>query len=259
MRKTYLKGDAKVATVGIRNLFPDFALPCAAQHNRRPCAFRHETRRLQVGLLQVDIPAVAAHIRRSDERGALLRNLVHLEDLALDEVVDDASDELDDLALAETGECRARPSQEEVPAEDGILVTKSGWCRRRAPPEVRMVDYVVVQERRDVDHLDYLREARLRRQRRAVVRDARELGGCPTGGRRKRALGRARWDEGEDGGEGGGVVWHVGVPVVEHVRTREWAVELLCAAPRALAIRSPFFYVPVAPKTVRRAREEEDE
>ena len=26
---TYLEGDAKVATVGIRNLFPDLALPCA--------------------------------------------------------------------------------------------------------------------------------------------------------------------------------------------------------------------------------------
>ena len=87
----------------------------------------------------------------------------------------------------------------------------------------------------------------------------RELGGCPERRRSQRALGWVRWNEGEDGGEGGGVVWHVRVPVVEHVRTREWAVELLCGPPRALAICSPFFYVPVTTKTVRRAREEEDE
>ena len=55
------------------------------------------------------------------------------------------------------------------------------------------------------------------------------------------------------------MVRHVWVPVIEHVRTREWAVELLCGSPRALAICSPFFYVPVATKTVRRAREEEYE
>ena len=99
---TYLKGNAKVATVGIRNLFPDFALPCATKHYRRPRALRHETRGLQIGLLQVDIPAITADIRRSDECGALLSNLVHLEDLALDEVVDYAGDELDDLAVAKT-------------------------------------------------------------------------------------------------------------------------------------------------------------
>ena len=189
----------------------------------------------------------------------MLRNLIHLEDLPLNEVIDNASDELDDLALAETGECRARASQEEVPAKDGILVTKGGWCGRRATSEVRMVDNVVVQQRRNVDHLYDLREARLRWQRRAVVSKARELGGCPSRRRGLRALGRARWHKREDGGKGGGVIWHVGVPVVEHVRTREWAVELLCGAPRTLAIGSPFFVVPVPPKTVRRARKEEDE
>ena len=259
MWPTYLKGDAKVATVGIRNLFPDLALPCATEHDRRPRAFRHETRGFQVGFLQVHVPAVAADIRCADKRGALLRNLVHLEDLPLDEVIDDASDELDDLAFAETGERSARTSQEEVPAEDGVLVTKGGRCGRRATPEVGMVDYVVMQQRRNVYHLDDLREACLRWQRRAVVREARELGGCPSRRRGLRALERARWHEGEDGGKGGGVIWHVGVPVVEHVRTREWAIELLCGAPRALAIGSPFFVVPVPPKTVRRAREEEDE
>ena len=149
----------------------------------------------------------------------MLRNLVHLQNLPLDEVVDHAGDELDDLALAETGERGARASQEEVPAEDGVLVAKGGRSGRRAATQVRVVDHVVVQQRRDVDHLDDLREARLRRQKGAVVRDGRELGGQSSRRRRRRGVGCARWHEGEDGGERGGVVWHAGVPVVEHVRT----------------------------------------
>ena len=171
----------------------------------------------------------------------MLHNLVHLEDLALDEVVDHTGDEFDDLALSKTGERCARSSQKEVPAEDGILVAKGGRCGRRATPQVRVVDHVVVQQRCDMDHLDYLCEACLRWERLAVVGDARELGGCPSRRWSRRALKRAWWHEGEDGGEGGGVVGHVGVPVVEHVRTREWTVEFLCAAPRVLAIGSPFF------------------
>ena len=143
-KPTYLECDPKVATVGIRSLFPDLALPGATQYHRRPGTLRHETRGLQVCLLQVDIPVVAANMRRADERSALLSDFVHLQDLPLDEIIDHAGDELDDLALTETGERRACASQKEVPAKDGVLVAKCGGCGRSAATEVRAVDHVVV-------------------------------------------------------------------------------------------------------------------
>ena len=71
-----------------------------------------------------------------------------------------------------------------------------------------------------------------------------------------------RWtwgDEGEDGGEGGSVVRHARVPVVQDIRTRQRAVEFFCAPTRAFAIGSPFFQVPVGAKTIGGAREEEYE
>ena len=247
-RSTYLEGDAEVPAISIRDLFPNLTLPSTTEDNGRARALRHEARRLQVRLLQVDIPAISAHVRRADERRALLRHLVHLQDLPLDEVSDDAGDELDDLALPKARERRARAPEQEVPAEDGVLVPKRRGRGRRPATQVGAVDHVVVQQRRDVYHLDDLREPRLRRERRDVVRERQgglRRGRPPRRGKGRRGPGRTRGHEGEDRGEGGGVVWHARVPVVQHVRARERAVELLRASARALAFGSPFFLVPV--------------
>ena len=57
--------------------------------------------------------------------------------------------------------------------------------------------------------------------------------------------------------EGGGVVWHGGVKVAEHVWTREWCIELLSGETRVLDM--PEFEWEMATEAIRRAREEEDE
>jgi hypothetical protein len=80
-----------------------------------------------------NVSAISAHMRRTDERSTLLHNLIHLQDLALDEIGDDA-----------------RASEQEVPAEDGVLVPKRGRRGRRPATQVRAADHVVVQERRRI-------------------------------------------------------------------------------------------------------------
>src|SRR6266851_2508023 len=62
-RSTYLEGDAEVPTISIRDLFPNLTLPSTTEDNGRARALRHEARRLQVRLLQVDIPAISASTR----------------------------------------------------------------------------------------------------------------------------------------------------------------------------------------------------
>ena len=129
----YLEGNADITTISIRDLFPDLTLPSTAQNNSRTRALRHETRRLQVSLLQVDIPAISTYVRRrTDERSALLRNLVHLQYFSLDKVGDNAGDELDDFTLSEARERHTRASEQEVSPEDGVLVPK-GSRRGRCP------------------------------------------------------------------------------------------------------------------------------
>ena len=257
-RGQYLKGDADVTTISIRDLFPNLALPRTTQDDSPARTFRHEARRFQVRLLQIDIPAIATDVRRADERSTLLCNLVHLQNLPLDDVIDDARDELDDFALPEARERGARPSEQEIAPEDGILVPKGSGCGRGPATQVRAVNYVVMQQGRHMYHLDDLREPCLRGQRRRIVGDHPQWseaswrwGRC--------GLGRTWGDEGEDGGEGGGAVWHARIPVVQHVRTRERAVELLCTSTRAFAFSGPFFQLPVGPKTVGCAGEKEDE
>jgi hypothetical protein len=250
IRPTYLEGDTKVATVSIRDLFPNLALPSTAQDNRCARTFRHETRSLQVRLFQVDIPAVATHIRRTDECGTLLRNLVHLQNFPLDKVVNDASNELDDFALAEAGEGRTGAPEEKVSTEDGILVAEGGRRGRYPSTQVGAVDHVVMQQRRDMDHLDDLGEPRLRGQSGGVVGDRRAFRGRLSRWWCRVVFRWSRGDEGEDRGKGGGMVRHVGVPVVQHVRARQRTVELLCTTTRVLAFSSPFFQIPVASEAI---------
>ena len=65
--------------------------------------------------------------------------------------------------------------------------------------------------------------------------------------------------EREDGVEGGCVLWHVGIPVVQHVRTRQGLVEFFRATPRAFRLSMPSLGVPFLTQTIRRACEQKDE
>ena len=173
-RGQYLEGDANITTISIRDLFPKLALPRTTQDNSPARTFRHEARRFQVRLLQVDIPAISTDIRRAGERGTLLRDLVHLQNFPLDEVIDDARDELDDLALSKASERRARTSEQKVAPEDGVLVPKGSGRGCGPATQVRAVNHVVMQQRRHMDHLDDLREPHLCGQERRVVGDHRQ-------------------------------------------------------------------------------------
>jgi len=157
----YLEGDADITTISIRDLFPDLTLPSTAQDNSRARTLRHETRRFQVCLLQVDIPTISTHVRRTDKRTTLLRNLVHLENLSLDKVVDNTGDELDDFTLSKTRKRRTRPAEQKVTPEDGVLVPKGNRRGQCSTTQVGAINDVVVQQRRDMYHLDDLREPRL--------------------------------------------------------------------------------------------------
>ena len=67
----------------------------------------------------------------------------------------------------------ARAAEEEVAAEDGELVAEGGGGGGDAAAEVGAVDDVVVQEGRDVDHLDDLGEAELRGEQAGGGREGR--------------------------------------------------------------------------------------
>ena len=165
--RTHLECNAEVAAVGVGDLLPYLALLGPAEHDGGARALGHEAGRFEVRLLQVDVPALLADAC-GDEGLALARaagvgaGLAELEDLALDEVGDDARDELDDLVVAEARERGGRAAEEEVAAEDGELVAEGGGAGGDAAAEVGAVDDVVVEEGRDVDHLDDLGEAELR-------------------------------------------------------------------------------------------------
>ena len=145
---------------------------------------------------------------------------LQLENLAFDQVRDDARNELDDLALAQSRERGTRPPEKEVAGQHGQFVPERGRCRRSPSPQRRLVDHVVVEKRRDMDHLDYLRKAYLRREqgeRRGDSRDGRH--GWERRGR-WRLVWRVWWPEREGRLERRGVVRHARIPVVEHVGTR---------------------------------------
>ncbi len=98
-----LKWDTQVPP--IRYFSVHIALDAATEHHRAPRALGHQARHLHVRFLQVHPPRV----RRC-------RCLLHLQDLAFDEVGYDARDELDYLGVAETCESGAGTPEDEVPA-----------------------------------------------------------------------------------------------------------------------------------------------
>jgi hypothetical protein len=79
--------------------------------------------------------------------------VLHLHDLALDEVLDRRRHELDGLEAAQPCEVDRRPREQEIARENGKLVAKDLVHRRHATPRVGLVDHVVVQQTCRVDHL----------------------------------------------------------------------------------------------------------
>jgi hypothetical protein len=100
----------------------------------------------------------------SEQRVLHGARLAELQDLALDKVGDDARDELDDLRLAKARERRGCAPEQKVTAKDRVLVAERGGRGRRTAAPVCVVDNIVVQQGRDMDHLHDLGEARLRRE-----------------------------------------------------------------------------------------------
>jgi hypothetical protein len=87
---------------------------------------------------------------------------VHLQNFPLDKVIDDTGDELDDFTLSKARERGTRAPEQEVPSKDGVLVPKGSRRGRCPATQVGAINHVVMQQRRDMDHLDDLREPRLR-------------------------------------------------------------------------------------------------
>jgi hypothetical protein len=257
---THLESEAEVTTVDIGDLFPKFAVFSTTEDDRSARAFRHKASGFEVRFFHVNVPAFLAHppwgVHRPDVGRTI--NVFHLQYLTVYEVGDDARDELDHLVVTEAGECRAGSGEKEVTAEDGEFVSECSGCGGRASSEWGFVDDVVVEEGRDVDHFNNLCEAHLGGQDegwgcegwgslcgRSYVRDwGWELG-----------TGRFDRLEREYGIEGSGVVWHVGIPVVQHVWTRQRLVEFLGRTAGTFTFGVPFLCVPTLTQAVGRLGE----
>jgi hypothetical protein len=62
--------------------------------------------------------------------------------------------------------------------------------------------------------------------------------------------------ERKDGFEGGCVVRHTWIPIVQHVWSRQWSVELFCPTTGTFALGVPFFGLPFFTQTIRSTGEE---
>mmetsp|Transcript_8830 Transcript_8830/g.33338 ORF Transcript_8830/g.33338 Transcript_8830/m.33338 type:complete len:229 (-) Transcript_8830:217-903(-) len=142
------------------------------QKRAGPAAVRHERRGLVVVLPHVELQGTQRHgplgpvlgRRRlgarflTDAPLAQAGRRPHLHDLSLHQMLDHRREQLHGLQVAEAGQRDGGPRQQEVAGQDGHLVAEHPIDRRRASPRVRLVDHVVMEQRRRVDHLCNLRQ-----------------------------------------------------------------------------------------------------
>ncbi len=135
--------------------------------------------RLQRGddVLRLVVEHAGRLAREADERGGLavrlrevvveleelVRQRLHLHQLALHHLLDDRRQQLHHPHVAQPRQQHRRAREEEVSREDGDLVAVDAVGGARAAARVGEVDHVVVQQAGRVDHLGNLREARLTR------------------------------------------------------------------------------------------------